>query len=66
MSCASHPPVPKKWGKQCDVRIGPYGKGVGKWSLKAARDERERIRTWSHERNRDPRELKKEERERPI
>ena len=60
------PRSPKNGGKRCEVRIGPYGKGVGKWSLKAARDEWERIRTWSREHKRDPRELKKEEREGPI
>ena len=60
------PRSPKNGGKRCEVRIGPYGKGVGKWSLKAARDEWERIRTWSRDHNRDPRELKKEEREGPI
>ena len=40
--------------------LGPYGKGVGKWSLKAAREEWERIRTWSRETGQDPRELRKE------
>ena len=37
-----------------DVRIGVYGKGPGKWSLKEARDEWELIRTWSRENNKDP------------
>ena len=60
------PRSPKNGGKRCEVRIGPYGKGVGNLSLKAARDEWEQIRTWSREHNRDPRELKKEEKEGPI
>ena len=42
---------------------GPYGKGPGKWSLKAAREEWERIRTWSRETGQDPRELRKEEKQ---
>ena len=56
-----HPPG--GGGKQVDVRIGPYGRGVGKWSLKAAREEWERIRTWSRETGQDPRELRKEEKQ---
>lgn len=48
-------------GKKIDVRIGVYGKGYGKFSLKAARDEWERLRSWSKENGRDPRELQKEE-----
>ena len=48
-------------GKQVPVRIGVYGKGVGKWSLRDAREEWDRIRSWSRENNCDPRELKKEE-----
>ena len=48
------PRSPKNGGMRCEVRIGPYCKGVGKWSLKAARDEWERIRSWSREHNRDP------------
>ena len=46
-----HPPG--GGGKQVDVRIGPYGRGIGKWSLKAAREEWERIRTWSRETGQD-------------
>ena len=42
-----------------DVRIGVYGKGVGKWSLKEARDEWNLIRVWSKEHNKDPRDRKK-------
>ena len=52
---------PRRKGKQVPVRIGVYGKGVGKWSLKEARDEWDRIRSWSRETGRDPRELKKDE-----
>ena len=29
---------PGRSGKQVEVRIGPYGRGTGKWSLKAARE----------------------------
>ena len=50
---------PGRSGKQVEVRFGPYGKGAGKWTLKAAREEWERIRTWSKETGRDPREMKK-------
>ena len=50
-------------GKQVPVRIGVYGKGVGKWSLKEARDEWDRIRSWSKQNGRDPRELKRQERQ---
>ena len=52
---------PGTQGKQIDVRIGPYGKGAGKWTLKQARDEWDRIRTWSREHGWDPRELEKEQ-----
>ena len=45
--------------KQIEVQIGPYGKGAGKWSLKKARDEWDRIRVWSKDTGNDPRELKK-------
>ena len=38
---------PGRQGKQVPVRIGVYGRGVGKWSLKEARDEWDRIRSWS-------------------
>ena len=60
------PRSPKNGGKRVEVRIGPYGKGVGKWTLKQARDEWDRIRAWSKEHNRDPRELKKEENAAPV
>ena len=52
---------PGRKGKQVPVRIGVYGRGVGKWSLKQARDEWDRIRAWSRETGRNPRELKKEQ-----
>ena len=62
MGVMRFPPCsPKNGGKRVEYRIGPYGKGVGKWSLKEARNEWERVRTWSRENNRDPRELKKDE-----
>ena len=54
---------PGRSGKQVEVRIGPYGRGAGKWTLKAAREEWERIRTWSRETGQDPRELRKEEKQ---
>lgn len=43
------------------MRIGPYGKGTGKWTLKAARQEWERVRTWSRDTERDPREINRGE-----
>jgi len=48
-------------GKQIDIRIGVYGKGNGRISLKKAKTEWERLRSWSRENNRDPRDLQKEE-----
>ena len=54
---------PGRKGKQVPVRIGVYGKGVGKWSLKEARDEWDRIRLWSRESGRDPSELKNNDRQ---
>ena len=48
-------------GKQIDVRIGVFGKGPGQWTLKAARDEWFRLRSWYRETGRDPRELQKDE-----
>ena len=44
-----------------DVRIGVYGKGPGKWSLRQAREEWSAIRTWSRENGKDPRERKREQ-----
>ena len=55
------PRSPKNGGKWVEVRIGPYGKGIGKWSLKGARDEWNLIRAWSKENGRDPRDRKKEQ-----
>ena len=52
---------PGRKGKQVPVRIGVYGKGIGKWSLREAKEEWDRIRAWSREKNKDPRELKMEE-----
>ena len=46
-------------GKRVEVRIGPYGRCAGKWTLKAAREKFESIRAWSRETGRDPRELKR-------
>ena len=60
------PRSPKNGGKRVEVRIGPYGKGVGKWTLKQARDEWDRIRSWSRETGRDPRELKKDEQQAKV
>ena len=57
------PRSPKNGGKRVEVRIGPYGKGVGKWTLKQARDEWDRIRSWSKQNCKDPRELKSQEKE---
>ena len=51
---------PGRSGKQGDYRIGPYGKGSGRFSLKQAGDEWERVRTWSRENNRPPTDLKKD------
>jgi len=55
------PRSPKNGRKRVEYRIGPYGKGVGKCSLKEARKDWERVRTWSRENNRDPKELKKQQ-----
>ena len=59
MGTTSFPPG--RSGKQVDVRIGVYGKGAGKWTLKAAREEWERIRHWSRETGRHPKEAKEED-----
>ena len=50
---------PGRSGKKVDYRIGPYGKGLVRLSLKQARDEWEKVRTWSRENNRPPTDLKK-------
>ena len=57
---------PGRSGKQVDVRIGVYGKGAGKWTLKAAREEWERIRDWSRETGRHPKERRRQERPRTL
>ena len=49
-------------GKQIEVRIGVYGDMKGQWSLTRAKEEWIRLKTWSQETGKDPRELKKEER----
>ena len=49
---------PGRQGKQGDYRLGVYGRGFGQITLKAARDEWERVRTWSRESNRLPTEWK--------
>ena len=49
---------PGRSGKEVEVRIGVYGRGAGKWTLLAARKEWERIRDWSRESGRDPREAR--------
>ena len=50
---------PGRKGKQIPVRIGVYGKGVGKWSLKQARDEQARL-DLLRKAGEDPRLLKSE------
>ena len=51
---------PGRQGKWVEVRIGKYGRGVGRMSLKQARDEWRVIRAWSQENGRDPRDRKRE------
>jgi integrase len=51
---------PTRSGKLIDYHLGTYGKGSGQLTLKQARDEWERVRTWSKDNGKDPRELKKE------
>ena len=50
---------PGRSGLQIEIRIGTYKRSstAGRWTLKAARDEWERIRAWSKEHRKDPREL---------
>ena len=55
------PRSPNNGGKWIEVRIGPYGKGTGKWSLREAKEEWSAIRTWSRENGKDPRERKREQ-----
>jgi integrase len=57
---------PGRQGKQVPVRIGPYGKGLGKWTLKEAREEWDRIRAWSKQTGLDPRDLKRQEQKASI
>ena len=57
---------PGRAGKQVPVRIGPYGKGLGKWTLKEAREEWDRIRAWSKQTGLDPRDLKRQEQKASI
>ena len=45
------------------ARIGVDGRGVGKCSLKEARDEWDRIRSWSKQNGRNHRELKRLEKQ---
>ncbi len=52
---------PGRAGKQDPVRIGPYDKGRGKWTLKEAREEWDRNRAWSKQTGLDPRDLKCQE-----
>ena len=47
--------------KQISVRMGVYGRGHNQLSLSDARDEWNRLRKWSKEEGRDPRDLQKEE-----
>ena len=50
---------PDRSGQFRDYQIGPYGKGVGKWSLKQARDEKDRL-DQLRKAGEDPRLLKSE------
>lgn len=52
---------PGRQGKQIPMRIGVHSKGVGKSALREEQKEWDRIRAWSRENNKVPRELKKEE-----
>ena len=52
---------PSRKGKEVNVRVGVYGKGNGKISLKKAKTEWERLRSWSRENNRNPNDLIKDE-----
>ena len=50
---------PRRKSSVVDVRIGVYGQGVGKWSLKKVRDEWNLLKVWSKEHNKDPRDRKR-------
>ncbi len=47
-------------GKQLEVRIGPYGKEDGDYTLKEARDKWAELRLWAKENQRDPRDWKRQ------
>ncbi|MCP9851014.1 site-specific integrase [Cyanobium sp. Morenito 9A2] len=53
---------PGKEGKLRDYQIGPYGKGPGQWTLREARQERDRLDVLRRQ-GEDPRELKAERRQ---
>jgi hypothetical protein len=59
-----HPPG--RQGKQVPGWIGPYGQGPGKWSLKEAREEWDRIRAWTNQTGKDPRDLKRQEQQEAL
>ena len=48
-------------GKQIEVRIGVYGKGINQYSLKQAKEEWLRLKQLSKQLNKDPRDIQKEE-----
>jgi integrase len=47
-------------GKQVEVRIGPYGKAEGAYSLKEARQRWAELRLWAKEHGQDPRQWKRQ------
>lgn len=47
-------------GKQVEVRIGPYGKAEGAYSLKEARERWAELRLWAKEHGQDPRQRKRQ------
>lgn len=49
-------------GKQSEVRIGPYGKGDGRFSRKEAIERWEEIRQWARENKRSPADWEREDR----
>ena len=50
-------------GKQVEVRIGPYGKAEGAYSLKEARERWAELRLWAKEHQQDPRQWKRQAKE---
>ena len=48
-------------GKQIEVRIGTCGKGINQYTLKDAKKEWNRLRRLSKEQNKDPREIRRQE-----